>query len=696
MTTDAAVEALARLHGVVTSFHDARRRLRTADTDVLVALLCALGVPIDRADDAPSVLEETRHARARRRLEPVLVHRPGQPDSANASIPAAIDPGELWLALDLEDGTVRRARLEDALRGPLAAGPESAQPGAVVAPLDLSRLAGDDVPPGWHRLTLEGAGAPDEARILSAPRCPTPSRRMGAFMPLHAVRTEQDWGIGTYTHLEQLGSWLSRLGIDLLATLPLYPAFLEPPADPSPYMPVSRLAYNEAFIDPLALPEFGACPDAQRIWSGPLAARVRALRDTDLVPYEEVAVLLRRVLEPMSRFVCGGHMPARRAELERFAGRHPELRSYAAYRADRERSTTGAGAGTGHDGATAFHLYCQWAAHAQMTAAAQRLSLLADFPVGSHPDGFDPVWSPTSFVARVHGGAPPDAFFPGGQDWGFRPLHPERIREDGYAFLTAALDRAFRHAACVRIDHVMGLQRLYMIPDGTEGRGAYVEYHAEEMHALVALEAHRHGCAVVGEDLGTVPPEVRPRLAREGILRTWVFQFESTESCPLPAPPDDCLAALGTHDLPRFAAFLWGEDIGTREEQGLLTVEESRQENETRARWRAHLLERLGIEPLEPLEPLESLEPGRGLELEPNATTASALEGCLGALARSAAPIALVDLEDVWGERAPQNVPGTGPEAQNWRRRSSRTLEEMEADGDLATLLASLATERAS
>ena len=182
-------------------------------------------------------------------------------------------------------------------------------------------------------------------------------------------------------------------------------------------------------------------------------------------------------------------------------------------------------------------------------------------------------------------------------------------------------------------------------------------YAVEELHALVALEAHRAGTVVVGEDLGTVPDErPGPDGARPACSARWVFQFESSEDLPLPEPPASCLAALGTHDLPRFAAYLWAEDVTEREQRGVLTPDEASAEQAARRAWRRRLLRALGVSE----------------DRDVAAITAAALEGCLTHLARSDAAIALVDLEDLWGEREQQNVPGTGPEAENWRRRGAR------------------------
>jgi 4-alpha-glucanotransferase len=667
---------LARLHGIEATYQDVDGRRQDADTDVVVALLQALGVPIASPDGAGKVLREQQEAANRRQLEPVLVHWVDRPALVFATLPATVESDDIWVSLELEDGEVRRSSLAVASSG--SRGPRRADPAGpwTERSLDLNIVAGGPIPTGRHHVTLEGAGVPQTALLLSAPTCPASPRRLGAFIPVHAIRTAHDWGIGTYTDLERLGEWVSGCGVDLLGTLPLYPASLAArQPDPSPYLPLSRLAYNEIFIDPVALPEFASCPDARARWSAS-ERRIEQLRSLPLVPYEDVARLTREVLEPMAHCARDGRLSERQAGLRAFARTHPELEDYARFRACGERP--------GRDGAadpamTAYYLYCQWAAQEQLAAATRSCPHYADLPVGSHPHGFDPVWSPVSFVRGVHGGAPPDRFFPFGQDWGFHPLHPERIREDEYRFMSAALARAFRHAACVRVDHVMGLQRLFMIPEGADG-GAYVAYEVEELHALVALEAQRHGTVVVGEDLGTVPEDVRPRMARDGILRTWVFQFETTESSPLPDPPALALAALETHDLPRFAAYLWGDDVSEREELGVLTAAEAVAEQASRSVWRERLLHRLGL--------AEGLDDA--------STTAAALEGCLVHLARSEAVISMVDLEDLWGERQRQNVPGTGPEANNWRRRSARTLEEVRGDDHLSGVLHALAEARAS
>jgi 4-alpha-glucanotransferase len=665
---------LAALHGIHTSYTDADGVRRQADPAVLFELLQALGVPLEHSNDAAALLREQEIGALRRQLEPVVVHRVGRGEPISATLPDGTEPGSVWLALELEDGTTSRCRLASAVTGYAADEGVGGNRSARVQ-FDVDAVALRPVPPGYHRLTMEGAGSPESALLLAAPDCPDGPRKWGAFMPLHALRTEQDSGIGTYSDLARLGDWVASLGGGLVGTLPLYPAFPGPPFDPSPYLPVSRLAYNELFIDPFVLPEYEGEPAHTRTPAdGPLS---RLNSAPPMVDYEEIARQRREQLEPLARAVCSGAFPDRRRRFEDFARSHPELVAYAEFRAGQEGT---ARAGSPEPGAVRYHLYTQWVASEQLGASGHHGGRYADLPVGSHPRGFDPVWSPESFVSGVQGGSPPDRFFAGGQSWGFRPLHPERMREDGYRFFSAALRRAFLHADCLRVDHVMGLQRMYMIPDGRDATdGTYVSYRAEELHALVALEAYRAGAVVVGEDLGTVPAGVRRRMARDHMLRTWVFEFESTPEEPLPRPGSNFLASLATHDLPRFGAYLWGEDIDEREGNGALSSDQAQDERSTRARWRRRLFRALGFP----------------ADMAPRLVTAHALREILRHLARSDANIVLVDLEEMWDERLAQNHPGT-ESAGNWRRRAQRTLEDFSSDPEINRTLSELTAVRAS
>jgi 4-alpha-glucanotransferase len=666
---------LAQLCGIQTFYLASDETMSEADPEVLMGLIRALGVPIERPKDVTSAIRERRLLAARRMMEPVLVVRSGRRTSFTVTLPERFEANFAWFTTEWEDGSTRREQL--------------LTDSTPVATLELEgqrfhRYLVDysahhpDVPLGYHSLTLDvtdagHAAASATSLVISAPPCPEPARGWGVSIPLYALRSQDDWGAGSYRDLAQLGAWASSKGAALAGGLPLYPTYLDPPIDPSPYRPVSRLAYNEFYIDPTSLPEFAASNAALQLTDSPsFLERIEHARVSTLVDYEEVARLRRRVLEPMAHEFFATSS-TRRAALETFLSDHPELNAYAQFRAAVDqlgrRSVLALEDVAEVPGERApsleYHLYCQFVAYEQLRSASDAIPLYADLPIGVHPEGFDPYWSPASFVTGASGGAPPDLFFSDGQAWGFPPLHPEAIRDDGYHYVRAVLDRALRHASYLRIDHVMGLQRLYVIPEGFDARhGAYVSYHADEMHAIVSLEAHRAGSAIVGEDLGTVPEEVRERMAEDRMLRSWVFQFESTLDDPLPEVPSGMLATLNTHDMPRFSSFLWGTDIDEAQKLGHYTAEDADVRRAERALYREALFRELEIPVLAPTE-----------------LTDAARLGCEYELATSEAHLVVFDLEELFGETEPQNRPGT--EHGNWRQRAALTLEAAQADAEL-------------
>jgi 4-alpha-glucanotransferase len=663
---------LATLYGVATSYVGEDGEVHEADREVIVAILQTLGVVIEHPKDAGAARRSRRLEMARRVLEPVIVLRDDRPTEIVVTIPEQVATNTLWLTYEFEDGTTRHDRLAE----------NSATFHSTIdiegEPFHEFRIQlakhGVNIPFGYHSLTVEAGTASlstssSPSLLICAPRCPQPSRGWGVFLPIHALRTQHDWGVGSYSDMGVLGEWAKSHGASMMGALPLYPAYLDRPVDPSPYRPVSRLAYNELYINPEALPEFEQSDVARDIANSPaFRAQREATRTSPLVDYEEVALLRRRVLEPMAETLLE-HSSRRRHEFDRFLAEHPELVAYSQFRAAIEREgrrdispTRSASASSlGRDPVAHYHAYCQWTAAQQLNLAANALPLYADIPVGVHPEGFDPYWSPTSFLSGLSGGAPPDLFFAEGQNWSFSPLHPERIRDDRYSYLRAVFARAFRHASYVRVDHVMGLQRLYVIPEGNDAtRGAYLSYHADELHALVSLEAYRAGASVVGEDLGTLPDGVHERMSRDGMLRSWVFEFTSKLERPLPSPRRDVLASLATHDTPRFSSFLWGHDIDEAEKLGHLSATGADTRRAQRALYRESLFRALHI----PVMSEEQL-------------TEAALEGCLAHISDSEALLVIVDLEELMGESEPQNRPGTSEG--NWRQRAMLTLEEIRA-----------------
>jgi 4-alpha-glucanotransferase len=291
------------------------------------------------------------------------------------------------------------------------------------------------------------------------------------------------------------------------------------------------------------------------------------------------------------------------------------------------------------------------------------------------PFGYD-VWRHRrAFATEANAGAPPDSFFPRGQDWGFPPLHPERLREDGYRHLIDCVRTQLEHATVLRIDHVMALHRLFWVPrELGPDHGVYVRYRQQELYAIVALEAHRHGAVVVGEDLGTVPPVVRAVMSRHRIHRSYVLQeeLEPDPEAAVRTPPVAAVASLNTHDLPTFAAFRRGLDVAERLRRGWLEPAEAEAERRRRD-WLVRALgDFLGRASL-------LRDPGRAEDDE-------MLRACLAYLARSESAIVMVNLEDLWLESRPQNVPGTTEEP-NWRRKMARPLEAFRRDPDVVGTL---------
>jgi 4-alpha-glucanotransferase len=670
---------LARLYGAQTSYRDAMGNHVEAGHESLLAVLRALRAPVEGMADVAEALRERREELDRRVIEPVIVAWDGHAPSielrpGNAS-------GAVAYHLDLESGE-RRAQVAE-----LRSLPESRSEGASRPGRRLT-LA-EPLPPGYHRLTVEIDGRTAESLILSAPtRCYGGDGKplWGVFLPLYALRTSRSWGAGDFSDLETLAEWTAGLGGGMVATLPLLASFLDEPFEPSPYAPASRLFWNELYLDPRRLPEMEDCPPARRLIESPDFLReVEVLRAAPRVDYARLMALKRRVLEELAQrfFSRPGD---RQGDFERFVAGKPGLSNYAAFRAmgDRrgepwqcwpERPREGALAPADYDEEDRrYYLWTQWAADQQlrsMAAEARRRGpgLYLDLPVGVHGSSYD-VWCHRDLFAEgASAGAPPDSFFTQGQDWGFPPLQPDRLRERGYGYLIDCLRHHLEHAGILRLDHVMQLHRLFWVPQGMGAAGGvYVRYPAEELYAVLSIESHRHRAIVVGENLGTVPGEVYEAMDRHEALGMYVVQYElQPGSQGLRPPPAQCVASLNTHDMPTFQGFLQSRDVDDLQSLGFFTPEQAGQEKERRG-WIRHGME----------EELPPEERGKGA-----ATDAALLRLRLDHLAASPARMVVVSLEDLWRETEPQNVPGTHDERSNWRRKARFSFEEFSTRADV-------------
>ncbi|MEP6661769.1 MAG: 1,4-alpha-glucan branching protein GlgB [Acidimicrobiales bacterium] len=594
-------EPLARTavaHGIELSYTDNGGVRHNADPDIVTAVLAAMGVePGETVAPAPS---------------PVIVAWDGTAPPQRA---AATDA---WIELELADGTTRRWR----------------------APTGQERVTlPGDLPPGRHVLRI----GESTIIVLSAPRhChtgPIEGRAWGGFLPLHALRTARDSGVGDVADLRGLSGWLASLGAAVVSTLPLLAAFLDDPCEPSPYAPVSRRMWNELYLD----------ADALLGRRAPLPPA-----DPAVVDIRAVARAKRAALAPL---VSGPRPTA----LVDWLNDRPHVVDYARFRAAGERNgvdwrswpqswTTNIPDDAVDAAAVRWHEWSQWTMSLQLASLSRDIAqrgqaLYLDLPLGSHRDGFDHWRHRDLFLDGVSLGAPPDAFFAGGQDWGLAPLHPERSRCDGHQFFSDIVEHQLTVAGLLRIDHVMGLHRQFWVPAGAAAtEGVYVRYPHDELWAVLSLLSHSYGAGIVGEDLGTVPAEVRHALEEHDVRGLFVAQWELAErgNGLRRLPPPRTVASLNTHDLAPFAAF-----------------------------WRER----------EPAVAGDAIKMG------------AARHAILGALARSDADVVLVNLEDLWLEEEPQNRPGTVG-GTNWCRRARRTLEQLETDEGLVAELRDLDGKR--
>ena len=536
----------------------------------------------------------------------------------------------------------------------------------------LAPAPGADAP----GVVASGAEAPGGAPPADA-RAPVPEHRAwGLTVQLYSVRSRQSWGHGDLHDLADLARWSARdLGAGFILVNPLHAAEPLPPVSPSPYLPMTRRYSSPLYLRIEDIPEYARLPRGQRADIERLAGPLRAastqpgLIDRDAVWAAKRAALqiVRRVpLTPARQAALGAYRAAQGAELDAWAAwcalaeeHGPDWRQWPEPLRD---TSAGLAAAAGTD-AAGFHAWVQWlvdeqlaAAQAAARAAGMDTGIIHDLAVGVHPGGADAWAHQDLLVQGISVGAPPDSFNQLGQNWSQPPWHPQRLAAAGYRPLAELLRAALRHAGGLRVDHVMGLTRLWWVPAGmTPDQGAYVRYDQAAALAALAGEAAAAGAVAIGEDLGTVEPGLRAYLAGHGILGTEVLWFASAPD-GAPLPPADwrrgCMATVGTHDVPTVAGFWTGDQVTVRAGLGLLTRPEQEERDRSAATvsaWSAALAAAGLVPPGGPRGPAEFTV------------------GLYGYLARTPALLVGVSLADAVGDTRSQNIPGTVDEYPNWR-----------------------------
>ena len=727
-----ALDRLAALAGILPEYFDVTgvRHVTTATTKR--ELLAAMGIEATTDAQASGALADFEKRAWTRRLAPVAVFTEDETALAVAvTLPVALARRELGWRLTRENGEVVRGTMVPE-RSPAMAEHRLGEAQFTRYRFDLS-AAGVAVQAGYHRFELDGEIEAERAGmtlIVAPTRCYRPAalagdgRVWGLAVQLPSLRSRRNWGSGDFHDLTTLIDFAADAGANVIGLNPLHALKAIEPERASPYSPSSRLFGNPLYLDIEAIPEFASCEAARRAVAEPrFQSGLRALRESELVDFVGLAAAKREILELVYRCFRDRHRgtgDARDAAFDAFLAAGGEaLRGHALFDAlaeklhaqrlpgaadwrqwpERFRDAHGAAAAqfaTEHVERVEFHAYRQWQFETQLDAAASRatarglgIGLLEDLAVGIDAGGSERWSDPSLYASAAAVGAPPDIYQPAGQNWGLPPLIPDRLREAAYAPFIATLRRNMMAAGALRIDHVMGLLRLYWVPDGAGAEaGAYVAYPFDDLLGVLALESQRNQCLVVGEDLGTVPNEVVAGMRRSGILSLRPMYFESGpggESVPPDHYLHEAVVSVGTHDLPTLRGFWQGSDLDVRyaigqfREPGALEAQRGmRQVDRTRL---VRALEREGL--LEGIKNPHAWSPPLALSIHRFA-------------ARTPSKVMMIAMEDVFGQVEQINLPGTIDEHPNWRRKLERELEDWPRDPDIHALMDMLERERPS
>jgi 4-alpha-glucanotransferase/(1->4)-alpha-D-glucan 1-alpha-D-glucosylmutase len=724
---DPRLATLCRLFDIESSYVDIWGNTHAIAEETAHALLAAMGVDLAR-QSMDDVIAEREADIWRNPLPVVHVVRGESRTEIPLRLPEDGAAATIGYSLTFESGDIRR---ETVRPRNLAVRERVTLSGSSYAAYGLA-LA--DLPLGYHRLALDAAPGVETTLIVCPVRCYLPEaiadegRVWGPALQLYALRSARNWGIGDFTDLRFLLEHLAEQGAGIVGVNPLHALYPHRPESVSPYSPSSRLFLNVLYIDVEGVADFAQCAQAQQIVYAPeFQRRLEELREAELVDYAGVANAKFTVLEILYQHFREQHLARQTGRAQAFrefqarAGKSLERQAlYDAlqehfFRQDRSswgwpvwpeafrdpRAPEVARWAEQNRERVEYFEYLQWQAERQLTGIARRSSdlglgigLYQDLAVSVDRGGAE-TWAWRSVYARdISIGAPPDEFSLFGQDWGLPPPVPSRLRATAYAPFIAMLRANMRHAGALRVDHALGLMRLYWIPVGTTAdRGAYVRYPIDDLLGVLALESQRNRCVVVGEDLGTVPPELVTALAETGVLSSRVFYFERAgtgELNPPEAYPANAAAAVSTHDLPTLAGFWKGQDLAERERLKLFPTEEIREQQVlARAQDRARVLMALARAGLLP-EGL-TVDPASSPEMVPALARAVHVY-----LARGPSKIVTFQLEDTIGESQQANLPGTTDAYPNWRRKIALDVEHLVKDARIRALFEALHEARGS
>jgi len=582
---------------------------------------------------------------------------------------------------------------------------------------------------GYHQLTLSKGKKQWQTRIIVTPRrCYLPpaleagEKRWGALVQLYTVRSAQNWGIGDFGDLQILLEQLAARGGDFVGLNPLHALYPASADFASPYSPSSRRWLNVIYIDVAQVVDFQQSPAAQKWWKSAKTQRALSkVREAELVDYEAVMALKLAALR-----LAWEHFQARDAESDdkqswsafvREGG--DSLRYQAAYDGIQLERRAGNAQHWGwpawpegwrnsqlpevqrwcerHEEEIAFWQWLQWLAQQQFShcwarsqALGMSVGLYRDLAVGVAEGSAETWHDPELYRLQASIGAPPDRLGPLGQNWGLPPMDPHVMQARGYQPFIDMLRANMRDCGALRIDHVMSLLRLWWVPAGeTADKGAYVAYPVDDLLGILALESHRLRCMVIGEDLGTVPKEIVSLLRKSGVFSWKVLWFEQEKNGSYRAPADyprQSIASASTHDLPTLTGFWQQGDLSLGEKIGLYPGDAVNALYQQRAEQKQALLDAL-----HQAGALPARSPKKADKLAMTPTLNRAIHRFL---ADTDSALLGLQPEDWLGMTTPVNVPGTVEQYPNWRRKLSKTLEEIFADEEVNKLLKAVSQQR--
>jgi (1->4)-alpha-D-glucan 1-alpha-D-glucosylmutase len=722
--TDALAQ-LAQLHGIALDYRDVWGNSHPIAHTTLRELLAAIGV--EARDDAAveASLDADRRQRGADACPSSVVLREGAPAQIGIVPPLGVTAQSLRWQLVEEHGEESEGEFATPTADTDAAS-SSGGPITVVLPR----------PPGfgYHSLTVRAGDAIiGQTTLIVAPtRCYMPpalagGRKIwGAAAQLYAIRSQRNWGIGDFTDLAAMLQQWKEVGADIVGVNPLHALFPHNPAHLSPYSPSSRLFLNTLYLDVEAIVDYGESEAARAlVATAEFRQELDRLRAAEFVDYIGVARAKSSVLILLHEHFRAIHLSLGSDRAKAFtafceAG-GVALQRQALFEALQEHfhqldgsvwgwpvwpepfrdpaSNEVARFATEHSDRVQYYLYLQWQSDLQLATVAKRalrvglaVGLYVDLAVSIDRAGAESWSNQRLYAVQASVGAPPDEYNMRGQNWGLPPLAPARLRDAQYAPFIATLRANMRHARALRIDHIMGLLRLYWIPPGAEpSGGSYVQYPLDDLLAILALESQRHRCLIIGEDLGTVPDALRVALFDAGVLSYRLLYFERAhggEFSPPSAYPAQAIVAASTHDLPTLTGWWEGRDLAVRTDLGLFPSDQSRYDAlDERGRDRARLLRALAREQL--LPPGVSEDPQSAPTMTPELTLAVHVF-----LGRTPSQVLVVQLEDVIGMSDQANLPATVDSHPNWRRKISLPLEQWPTDARFTTLSRALAMQR--